>query len=187
MNPLESSESAAEERVVLVDVRGGELRDARGALLTAGKLEAHQRGLLHRAVSVFVFDGTRLLLQRRAATKYHSPRAWTNTCCTHPRPGETPLDSARRRLAEEMGIACELVERFTFVYRAEVGRGLVEHEHDHVFTGEWSGPPRPDPTEVDAWRWVELDDLRRELEREPERFTPWLARCLERASRSHIS
>lgn len=128
--------------VVLVDSRDESIG-------TAEKLQAHQRGLLHRAVSVFVFDSRdRLLVQRRAAGKYHGGGLWTNTCCSHPAPGETPAVAAERRLFEEMGIRCELRPAFAFLYRADVGDGLIEHEYDHVFVGVSDAEPRPDPNEV---------------------------------------
>jgi isopentenyl-diphosphate Delta-isomerase len=138
------------------------------------KQEAHVEGLLHRAFSVFVFDSTgRMLLQRRAASKYHSGSLWTNTCCSHPRPGESTAAAARRRLAEEMGFTCALSEAFSFLYRADVGGGLIEHEYDHVFIGHFDGVPSPDPDEVEGWRWITPAAVARELEEEPGRFTVW--------------
>lgn len=141
---------------------------------SAEKLHAHRIGALHRALSVFVFrpDGA-LLLQRRAPGKYHSGGLWSNTCCSHPRPGEETAAAAARRLGEEMGIRCELTRAFSFVYHTEVGDGLVEHEYDHVFLGTWSGAPRPDPGEVSEWRWSLPGDLDRERALRPHRFTPW--------------
>lgn len=175
-----SVDPAGEERVVLVDADGRDLLEADGSQRTLGKTEAHARGSRHRAVSVFVFDGERLLLQRRADGKYHSGKLWTNTCCTHPRPGETPLAAATRRLEEEMGVRCELVESFQFVYHARVGRDVFEHEFDHVFVGVWRGEPTPLAREVAEWRWIDVAELRRELEVEPQRFTFWLRQCLAR-------
>lgn len=138
------------------------------------KLAAHRRGVLHRAVSAFVFDRAgRHLLQRRAAGKYHSASLWTNACCGHPRPGEDPASAVARRLNEEMGIRVPLVPAFRFTYRADVGAGLVEHELDHVFTAVFDGTPAPDPAEVSGWRWVAPDALAAELAAAPERFTPW--------------
>ena len=165
---------AMEERVVLVDESDAEVG-------TAEKLRAHVEGRLHRAISVFVVDdGGRLLLQRRAAGKYHSGGQWTNTCCSHPRPGEPAPDAAVRRLREEMGIGARLRPAFRFVYRADVGGGLVEHEYDHVFVGRHDGAdPRPDPDEVDGWRWASLDELRAELRDSPERFTPWFRMVMD--------
>lgn len=156
-----------EERVVLVDTDDVELG-------TLEKLRAHMEGALHRAFSVFVFDSEgRMLLQRRAAAKYHSGGLWSNTCCSHPRPGEAVIDAARRRLREEMGFACPLSEAFRFVYRADVGGGLVEHEYDHVFIGRFGGEPTPNPDEVEGWRWVAVDEVRAEMERDPDAFTFW--------------
>jgi isopentenyl-diphosphate delta-isomerase len=157
----------AEERVVLVDEDDRDVG-------TMDKLEAHVRGERHRAMSVFVFDGVgRVLLQRRAAGKYHSPGRWTNSCCGHPRVGEEAMDAARRRLFEEMGIDVALAPVARFTYRADVGEGLVEHEVDHVFAGRFDGEPSPDPAEVDGWRWVAPEAVNGELAAEPERFTRW--------------
>jgi isopentenyl-diphosphate Delta-isomerase len=162
-----------EERVVLVDRDDVEMG-------TAPKLEAHRTGVLHRAFSVFVFDGHgRMLLQRRAEGKYHCGGLWTNAACGHPRPGEATADAAARRLAEEMGFTCPLERRTQLLYRADVGGGLVENELDHVFVGEFRGDPVPDPAEVDGWRWVTAPDLRAELAHAPERFTPWFRLLVE--------
>lgn len=153
--------------VVLVDESDREVG-------TMEKLEAHRRGVLHRAVSVVIFDRNgRLLLQRRAATKYHSPGLWANTCCSHPRTGESPLAAAHRRLGEEMGMTCALRRAFAFRYDESVGAGLREHEYDHVFVGSSDAAPQPDPAEVDSWRFVDERTLRDELARSPERFTTW--------------
>lgn len=168
------------ERVVLVDPEGRDLRAADGSLRTQGKSEAHRLGTRHRAVSVFVFDGELLLLQRRAEGKYHSAGLWSNACCTHPRPGEAPAAAATRRLAEEMGVSCALVELFQFSYRAPVGADVVENEFDHVFAGEWRGTPAPLADEVAEWRWLPARELVAEIEREPARFTYWLRHCLAR-------
>ncbi|WKZ65126.1 MAG: isopentenyl-diphosphate Delta-isomerase [Flavobacteriales bacterium] len=147
---------------------------------TMGKLRAHQEGALHRAFSVFLFDDQgRLLLQRRAAGKYHSPGLWTNTCCSHPRPEESVADAARRRLMEEMGIDTPVEHRFSFHYRADFDNGLIEHELDHVLFGRWSGDVRPNPEEVDDWTYIHLNELDAELTRHPERYTAWLRICWE--------
>lgn len=156
-----------EEHVVLVDERDTEIG-------TMEKQRAHAEGRLHRALSVFVLNARgEMLLQRRAASKYHSGGLWTNACCSHPRPGEPVEAAARRRLREEMGIDCPLEPAFRFTYRADVGGGLVEHEYDHVFLARHDGDPAPDPDEVDAWRWVSVARLADEVADEPERFTPW--------------
>ncbi len=160
------------ERVVLVD-RGDVPRG------TAEKLQAHEEGWLHRAFSVFIVNERgQLLLQRRARRKYHSGGRWSNACCGHPRPGETTGQAAHRRLREEMGFDCPLASAGWFLYHADVGRGLVEHELDHVFVGRWSGEPAPDPAEVDGWRWVSRPRLERELEADPDAFTVWLPLAL---------
>lgn len=148
-----------------------------GRLTPVGKLAVHQQGLRHMAVSVFVTDGPRVLIQQRAAGKYHTPLLWANTCCTHPRWDEAPLDCAVRRLAEELGIT-GLTPAFVgqVEYRADVGGGLFEHEVVDIFRAE-AGPDlsiAPDPDEVAAVRWVDLDTLAAELGQRPEAFTPWL-------------
>jgi len=161
------------DRVVLVDAGDR-------VVGTAPKLDAHRTGALHRAFSVFVFDAQDcLLLQQRARGKYHSGGLWTNTCCGHPRPGEATAAAAERRLREEMGIACPLRDGGWFVYRADVGGGLVEHELDRVLVGRSNREPRPDPAEVAGWRRASVRDLRMELDRLPARFTAWFPRALE--------
>jgi isopentenyl-diphosphate delta-isomerase len=118
-------------------------------------------------------DG-RLLLQRRAAGKYHTPGLWSNTCCSHPGPGEGLLAAARRRLKEEMGFGCPIVPLFSFAYRVALDHGLTEHELDWVLTGTWQGTPAPDPAEVSEWRWSTLPELELDLKRSPSAYTPWL-------------
>jgi isopentenyl-diphosphate delta-isomerase len=164
--------------VVLVDECGHDLFDLDGRLATMGKMEVHRQGLLHSAVSVFIFnERNELLLQKRAASKYHSPGKWTNTCCTHPYPGETPVMSARRRLNEEMGLVAELTEIFTFSYKADVGNGLIENEFDHVFIGMSNQNPTPDLAEVSDWTWTTIKKLEQQLVINPERYSPWLRLC----------
>ncbi len=156
-------------RVILVDGQDEEL----GVL---DKLRAHELGLLHRAFSTFIFDSEgRLLLQRRAREKYHSGGLWSNSCCGHPQPGELLLDSARRRLREEMAIDCGLTDVFCFQYRTELPNGLIEHEFDHVLTGVSDAIPRPDPREVEAWRRRRLDAVQRDLANDPTAYTAWFA------------
>lgn len=169
-----AAQEASEEAVVLVDT------DDR-PIGTIGKLEAHQRGLLHRAISVVVRDSSnRLLLQQRAPSKYHSGGLWANTCCSHPRPGEAVADAAARRLAEEMGFACSLSFLFPMLYCAPVSNGLVENELVHVFGGQFDGTPDPDPREVMAWCWKDPTELAKELDQQPEAYTVWFKKyCLE--------
>ena len=151
-----------EESVVLVDADDREVG-------TMSKLRAHQEGRLHRAVSVLVRDSTgALLLQRRSAEKYHSPGLWSNSCCGHPRPGESPLAAAARRLREELGLDCELTHAFTFTYEAALGDGMREHEVDHVFVGQTDDVPVPDPAEIGEWRRLQPELLRREMGASPE-------------------
>jgi isopentenyl-diphosphate delta-isomerase len=150
--------------------------DAKGALYPIEKLEAHQRAVPHLAVSVFVFDGDAMLLQRRAETKYHCGGQWANTCCTHPNWGETLAQSATRRLREEMGFTVPLHEGRAVEYRAPVGNGLTEHEHVTFYFG-WAERDalavRPDPSEVMETRWATWKELSPEMTLHPERFAPW--------------
>jgi isopentenyl-diphosphate delta-isomerase len=153
------------------------------SLGTAEKLRAHKEGLLHRALSVFVFDRAgRLLLQQRTVDKYHSGGLWSNTCCSHPHPSEAPDAAARRRLDEEMGFSCTLAPAFHFTYRASVGDTLTEHEYDHVFVGIVDDIAiRPNPDEVADWAWVAPSALRSDVEAHPERYTVWFRKLLDRA------
>ena len=138
------------------------------------KQAAHVTPHLHRAFSVFVFNSKgELLLQQRAFSKYHSPGLWTNTCCSHPRAGETTLEAASRRLMEEMGIVCDLREVYTFIYKAPVGQGLTEHEFDHVLIGRSDAIPNLNAEEVASWKYMSLDDLKEDLLLHPEHYTEW--------------
>ena len=141
---------------------------------TAPKLEAHRSGLRHRAISVVIGDRDgRILLHRRAAGKYHSGGLWTNTCCSHPRPGEPAIDAATRRLVEEMGISCPLAFMFSMNYRAEVSNGLVEDEIVHVFGGRFDGTPSPDPLEVSDWCWKPFGEVEQDVDARPDIYTIW--------------
>jgi isopentenyl-diphosphate delta-isomerase len=140
----------------------------------AEKLEAHQKGLLHRAFSVFIFnDGNELLLQQRANNKYHSGGLWTNTCCSHPRPGEETKSGAKRRLREEMGFDTELTQIFHFTYRHVFENGLIEHEFDHVFTGFYNSEVCIDKNEANDYRYMSMENISYLLVSDPQKFTPW--------------
>ncbi len=155
------------EKVILVNRKGRELG-------TAGKMEAHLKGKLHRAFSIFVFNKQGdLLLQRRNPEKYHSGGLWTNTCCSHPRPGEYTKDAVHRRLMEEMGFNCSIREIFSFIYKVELNNSLIEHEYDHVFFGEYEGVPIPLKGEVIDWKWMGLEELMRGLRKGAEQYTYW--------------
>ena len=173
------ADSTSPDHVILVDEHDRPVG-------SAPKLAAHEAGgRLHRAYSVFIFDSAgRMLLQRRAAGKYHFGGLWTNACCSHPGAGRPMADAARARLRHEFGFDAPLEELFSFVYRAEdAASGLTEHEFDHVFVGRFDGVPAPNPQEVDAWEWVDPRRLLDDVRDRPERYTPWFRIVLERVIR----
>jgi isopentenyl-diphosphate delta-isomerase len=138
------------------------------------KMEAHEKGLLHRAFSVFIFNGKgELLLQQRALTKYHSAGLWTNTCCSHPRPNETVLNAAKRRLTEEMGLNCEVDHKTSFIYKTDFDNGLTEHEFDHVFFGHYDQDPIINPEEVENFVWMDVNKIMNDIEKNPKKYTSW--------------
>lgn len=144
------------------------------------KQEAHEKALLHRAFSVMVFNSKgEMLLQQRAINKYHSGGLWTNTCCSHPRPGEEVEKAAHRRLMEEMGFDCDLKSHQTFIYKAPFDNGLTEHELDHVFVGEYNENPAFNIEEVNDYQWIKLSDLYDQLKSDPEKFTVWFRMIME--------
>ncbi len=148
------------------------------------KLEAHQKGLLHRAFSVFAFNEKgELLLQRRAPHKYHSAGLWTNTCCSHPVPGEDTETAAHRRLQEEMGFDCPLTRAGHLLYRVAFDNGLTEHEFDHIFIGRFDGEPVLNPDETDASRWMSAEALRADIAAHPDSYTYWFKLAFEEAFR----
>lgn len=155
------------EYVVLVDEKDNEIG-------TEEKIKAHEDGKLHRAFSIFVFNTEgKLLLQRRALSKYHCGGLWTNTCCSHPRKGELLEKAVHRRLKEEMGFDCELKEIFSFLYKAEFDNGLTENELDHVFIGIFEGEPLINKDEVEEFKWMGMDDLNKDISENPKSYTPW--------------
>jgi isopentenyl-diphosphate delta-isomerase len=156
------------EKVILVDINDKEVGSEE-------KIRAHRTGRLHRAFSVFVFNSKgQLLLQRRATAKYHSGGLWTNTCCSHPRPGEGTEEAAHRRLNEEMGFDCSLSEIFRFVYKVKFDDSLFEHEYDHVFVGSYDGKPVLNREEADDWKWIGVEELKNDVEKNPGSYTYWL-------------
>ncbi|WP_312090731.1 isopentenyl-diphosphate Delta-isomerase [Chryseobacterium sp.] len=144
------------------------------------KQQAHLNGLLHRAFSVFLFNKKGdMLLQKRASGKYHSPLKWTNAVCSHPKSGETYLEGAQRRLREELGINADISEKFHFIYKADVGNGLWEHELDYVFTGIYDSEFNLNTEEVEEVRFISPENLDREISENPEHFTEWFKIILE--------
>lgn len=150
------------------------------------KLEAHRKALLHRAVSVFIMDSRgEWILQKRAQHKYHSKGLWTNTCCTHPLPGESEEESANRRLMEEMGIQCSLKKLFTFIYKEKMGGGLTEYEYDHVFFGISDNTPVINTDEVESWLKISFDNLHQSVMDQPDLYTYWFKKIYQKVN-THI-
>lgn len=156
-----------EEQVILVNEN-----DEQIGLMP--KLEAHKKALLHRAFSVFIFNNeNELMLQQRAAHKYHSPKLWTNTCCSHQRNGESNIEAGKRRLQEEMGFVTALEESISFIYKAPFDNGLTEHEYDHILIGKYNKEPIINPDEVSNWKWMSLDAVKSDMKIHPEVYTEW--------------
>jgi isopentenyl-diphosphate delta-isomerase len=169
-----------EEQVILVDENDNQI-----GLMP--KMEAHEKGVLHRAFSVFTFNKKgELMLQQRAAHKYHSPLLWTNTCCSHQRNGETNLEAGKRRLQEEMGFTAELKEVFSFIYKAPFDNGLTEHELDHVLVGYFDDNPNINKEEVEDYKWMLLEDVKSDIEKNPSIYTEWF-KIIFKESYSKIS
>ncbi|MFT5078670.1 MAG: isopentenyl-diphosphate delta-isomerase [Planctomycetota bacterium] len=163
-----------EEQVILVNER-----DEQVGLMP--KLEAHEKALLHRAFSVFVFnDKGELMLQQRALHKYHSPGLWTNTCCSHQREGESNLDAGLRRLQEEMGFTTPLKETTWFIYKAPFDNGLTEHELDHILVGNFNDSPAINEDEVAAWKWMLLEEVKSDITKNPDIYTEWFKIIFEK-------
>jgi len=163
-----------EEKVILVNEN-----DEQIGLMP--KMEAHEKAILHRAFSVFVFnEKNELLLQQRAADKYHSPLLWTNTCCSHQRNGESNIEAGKRRLLEEMGFVCELEELTSFIYKAPFENGLTEHELDHVMKGSYKEDPIINLEEVENFRWMTLGDVKEDMVKQPSIYTEWFKIIFEK-------
>ena len=163
----------SEEKVILVDKNDNQI----GFM---PKLEAHQKGVLHRAFSIFIFNNKyELLLQKRASSKYHSGGLWTNTCCSHPREDEDILDAANRRLIEEMGIETILRKVYEFTYKAELDNDLTEHEFDHVFYGVYNEDPEINPDEADDFKWIDMDSLHEDIKKNGNIYTVWFKIAFE--------
>ncbi len=148
---------------------------------TEEKLTAHQKGLLHRAFSVFVFNSKgELLIQKRAKGKYHSGGLWTNTCCSHQAPGEETIAAAHRRLKEEMGFDCPVWEVGALLYKTNFDNGLVENEFDHILIGEYDGPiEHVDPNEAEDWKWIKTRKLLSDMKKNPDAYTYWFKLSIE--------
>lgn len=169
-----------QEQVILVDKNDVEVG-------VAEKQEAHLQGWMHRAFSVFIFDDDeKLILQKRAVTKYHSPGLWTNTCCGHPRPGEQVKNAAMRRLNEEMGLTCELSELYSFSYTTTLENNLIENEYDHVFIGFTNQLPKLNPQEASGFRKVAIAEVRKEISANPNEFTYWFKLCMQHPALNSI-
>lgn len=167
------------EHVVLVDEK-----DTQIGIME--KMAAHIVPRLHRAFSIFIFNSKgELLLQQRALTKYHSPGLWTNTCCSHPRNGESLEQATTRRLKEEMGLTCDMHEVFTFIYKAPVGLGLIEHEFDHVWFGQTDDTPIVNTEEVASWKYMDFNAIAEDMKAHPEQYTEWFKISFNEV-RSHI-
>ncbi|MEO9661278.1 MULTISPECIES: isopentenyl-diphosphate Delta-isomerase [Maribacter] len=156
-----------EEQVILVNQDNEQIG-------TMPKMEAHEKAVLHRAFSVFIVnDNGDIMLQQRAASKYHSPLLWTNTCCSHQRVGESNIEAGKRRLQEEMGFQAELKELFSFIYKAPFDNGLTEHEYDHVMLGNFNSEPNINPDEVEAWKWMSPEAVKEDISKNPNDYTAW--------------
>jgi len=156
-----------EEQVILVNEK-----DEQIGLMP--KMEAHEKAVLHRAFSVFIFNNqNQLMLQQRAADKYHSPLLWANTCCSHQRDGETNLQAGKRRLQEEMGFVCELEEKTSFIYNAPFENGLTEHELDHIMIGTYNDAPVINKEEVESFKWMTLEEVKVDMALNPDIYTAW--------------
>lgn len=155
-----------DDTLILVDVFDNEIG-------TASKEEAHRKGYLHRAFSLFIVHDNQMLIQRRNYRKYHSGGLWTNACCSHPRHGELMNNAVNRRVQEELGVTVNFERVFSFVYRHNFDNGITEYEYDHVFVSDYSGNIEPDAEEIEEYRWIDLNDLANDLLNAPDNYTVW--------------
>lgn len=161
-------------KLILVDKKDREIG-------TDEKLKAHQEGKLHRAFSIFIFNSKgEMLLQKRAKTKYHSGGLWSNACCSHPRPNKNIKKEVAKRLKEEMGIRCSVKEASVILYRANLGK-LTEHEINHIFIGKFNGKPKMNKEEAEAWKWINLAELKKDIKKNPSKYTVWFRLILNKA------
>jgi isopentenyl-diphosphate delta-isomerase len=168
------------DKIILVDKQNNEIGEGE-------KLEVHQKGLLHRAFSIFIFNNKKeLLLQQRSKKKYHSGGLWSNTVCSHPRVGENYKDAIHRRLKEEMGFDSGMEEAGSFIYKANLDHGLTEHEYDTVFKGVYNGKIKPNPDEVMNYRWVSLNKLEKDLKENPNNYSAWFQKALNKINLKKI-
>lgn len=162
------------EHIILVNENNEEIGQGE-------KIKVHQEGRLHRAFSIFIFNSKgELLVQKRARMKYHSGGLWTNTVCSHPRVGENIEDAAHRRLKEEIGFDCPIKEIFSFIYNIKFNNGLTENEYDHVFIGRFDGKIVPNLEEAEDWKWINLEELKKSLKENPERYSYWFKIALDK-------
>ncbi|MCX6814094.1 MAG: isopentenyl-diphosphate Delta-isomerase [Candidatus Aenigmarchaeota archaeon] len=162
------------EEIILVDEKDREVGREE-------KIAVHKQGKLHRAFSIFVFNSKgEMLIQKRAKGKYHSGDLWTNTCCSHPRAGENIEEAVHRRLKEEAGFDCPLKEAFSFIYKVKFDNGLMENELDHVFIGKFDGKPKFNPEEAQEWKWISQEELKKDVQKNSEKYTYWFRVALDR-------
>jgi isopentenyl-diphosphate delta-isomerase len=166
------------EEVILVDDKDRQV----GA---GEKLDTHRKGILHRGFSIFIFNSKgEMMLQKRAMMKYHGAGLWSNACCGHPRPGEDLMSAMKRRLREEMGFECKLERMFDFIYKVQLDKGMMEHEFLHVYKGIFDGVPKVNPDEADDWKWVSMDDLRKDMGENPDSYSAWFKLSMEKLDSS---
>ncbi|MBU1046481.1 isopentenyl-diphosphate Delta-isomerase [Patescibacteria group bacterium] len=163
-----------EKKIILVDDKDNEIGKGE-------KMKVHKEGKLHRAFSIFIFNSKKeLLIQKRAINKYHNGGLWSNSCCSHPNYGESLGKATHRRLKEEMGFDCNLVKMSSFIYRKKFENGLIEHEYDHIFVGEYEKEPVPNLEEVEDWRWINLEDLKNDILINSDNYTFWFKKILDK-------